>query len=180
MMERMAHALPPLNGRLAGFVYLLYLLTTTLTEFLMEQAGAGVRVVSGDAAATASTILAHQSVFRLGIAVNLLSILCYIGVAAPFYRLFKPVSRNVALIAVFFSLVRIGIWMCQGLIFLVPLAVLDGSPFLSAFDTRQLQALALLSVNLSTQVYSTGFVFEGPFWIAVGSCGSVRPFCHGW
>jgi hypothetical protein len=37
IMERTAEVLPPFNGRLAGFAYLLYLLTTLLTEYFMEQ-----------------------------------------------------------------------------------------------------------------------------------------------
>lgn len=167
-MERIVQALPPFNGRLAGFLYLLYLITSTLTEVFMEQSGAGVRVMSTDATATASSILSHEFQFRLGLAFNLLSILSYIGAVALFYRMFKPVSRNVALIGLLFALVRIGIWVSEVLVLLVPLAILTEGPYLNVFDATQLHALALLAVNVSTQAYSTGFVFEGPFWIAIG------------
>ncbi|HLZ29060.1 MAG TPA: DUF4386 family protein [Chloroflexota bacterium] len=68
--------------------------------------------------ATATSLLTHESVFRLGLALNLISLTCYVGVAALFYRLFKPVNRNVALVAAFFSPVRIGIWVSSALVLL--------------------------------------------------------------
>ncbi len=33
---------------------------------------------------------------------------------------------------------------------------------------KQLQALALMFLNLNTQAYSVGVVFEGLFWIPIG------------
>lgn len=61
-------------------------------------------VVSGDAAATANNILAHQPLFRLGFAAGLIAIVCYIAVTTLFYALFKPVNKILSLLAAFFSL----------------------------------------------------------------------------
>ena len=61
-------------------------------------------VVSGDAAATASNIVAHQTLFQLGFAGNLIAIVTYVAVTALFYQLFKPVNRTVSLLAAFMSL----------------------------------------------------------------------------
>jgi hypothetical protein len=168
-MERVAQALPPLNGRLAGFVYLLYFLTTFAAELFMEQAGAGVRVVSSDAAATATSIVSHEAAYRFGLVWLLVSIACYIGVVALFYRLFVPVSRSIALLALCAGLVRLTIWACATLCLLVPLVVLSPSfAYLSVFSVQQLQAIALLSLGLHNQAYTVGFVFEGLFWISIG------------
>ena len=53
--ERITKAWPRAKARIAGVVYLLFLLTTILGEIFMERTGSGLRVVSGDAAATANT-----------------------------------------------------------------------------------------------------------------------------
>src|SRR5262245_18789929 len=68
-------------GRLAGLVYMGYLLTTIATEQFIEQAGAGVRSVSFDVSATAAAILTHEAAFRLGFALSLIAMLFYVGVA---------------------------------------------------------------------------------------------------
>jgi uncharacterized membrane protein len=107
--ERITKASPRTQARIAGVVYLLFLLTTILGEIFMERAGSGLRVVSGDAAATANNILAHESSFQLGFALGLIAIACYIAVTALFYQLFTPVSRSLSLLAAFFSLVGIAI-----------------------------------------------------------------------
>ena len=49
-------------------------------------------VISGDAAATASNIMAHASRFWLGLTCNLIMIACFIAVTTLFYELFKPMA----------------------------------------------------------------------------------------
>jgi small-conductance mechanosensitive channel len=61
-------------------------------------------IVRGDAAATATNILASESLFRLAFIADLVAGLCYLGVTVLFYGLLKPVSRSVSLLAAFFGL----------------------------------------------------------------------------
>ena len=100
MMERIAEASPRPRARITGVVYLVYFLTAVSGGFFMR----GL-VVSGDAAATANNILAHQPLFRLGLATGLIATACYVAVTALFYDLFKHVNRSLSLLAAFFSLV---------------------------------------------------------------------------
>jgi hypothetical protein len=104
-------------------------------------------VVDGDAAATANNILAHQPLFRLGLATGLIATACYIAVTALFYGLFKPVNRSLSLLAAFFSLVGCAILAFGSLFQLAPLVVLGGSQYLSVFKVEQLRALALMFLN---------------------------------
>jgi len=67
-MERIAESSLGPRARIVGVVYLLYFLTAVLGEFLLR----GI-VESGDAAATANNILAHQPLFRLGLATGLIA-----------------------------------------------------------------------------------------------------------
>jgi len=100
MIEQIAEASPCPRARVTGVVYLFYFLTAVGGEFFLK----GL-VVHGDAAATANNILAHQSLFRLGLATGLIATACYVTVTALFYGLFKPVNRSLSLLAAFFSLV---------------------------------------------------------------------------
>lgn len=63
------------TARVAGFLYLLVVITGFFTIMYVP----GKLFVSGDATAVASNILAHQSLFRVDIAVELLSELLFIA-----------------------------------------------------------------------------------------------------
>jgi uncharacterized protein DUF4386 len=114
MMEPIREASPRLKARISGVFYLLEMLTGGFALFV----GASL-VVSGDAAATATNILAHEPLFRLGFAADLIQFACYIAVTALFYDLFKPVNRSLSLLAAFFSLVRCAIGALSCLFHLV-------------------------------------------------------------
>jgi hypothetical protein len=162
-------ASPRARARITGVVYLLFFLTAIFGEVLTRQAGiSGLGVVSGDAAATANTILAHEPSFRLGFALGLISQACYVALTALFYQLFKPVSRSLALLAAFFSLVAIAVQVFGGLFQLAPLVVLGGSPYLSVFNVKQLQALALLFLNLNALIGYVYLGFFGMFLLLIG------------
>lgn len=149
--------------RITGAVYLLYFLTAIWGGLLLK----GI-VVSGDAAATANKILAHQPACRLGYATALISTALYVAMAALFYDLFRPVNRSVSLLAAFFSLVGCAIQACGSIFQLVPLVLLGGGPYLRAFSVEQLQALALLSLKLQTQSSNIELVFFGVYDLLLG------------
>jgi len=142
-------------------VYLLYFLTAVSGELFIR----GI-IVSGDPAATATNILAHERLFRLSVAVGLIATALYIAVTVLFYGLFKPVNKTVALLAAFFSLVGCAIQAFGSLFRVAPLAVLEGSPYLSIFKVDQLQAL--MSIKLNVQAAYIYLVFFGLFNILIG------------
>jgi MFS family permease len=162
-----AAASPRTRARITGVVYLFFFLTAVLGAFFAPEIS-GLGGVSSDAVATANTILAHEPSFWLGWALGLISTVCYIALIALFYQLFKPVSRTVALLAAFFGLVGCAIKALQSLFQLAPLVVLGGSPYLGVFSVKQLQALALLSLNLNVQAGSIALVFFGVFQLLIG------------
>jgi hypothetical protein len=159
-------ASPHTRARLTGVVYLLFFATAGLGAVVAP--GISGPGATGDAAATANNMLAHESSFRVGWALNLISTGFYVALMALFYQLFRPVSKTVALLAAFFGLVGCAVTAVGSLFQLAPLLVLKGSPYLSVFDPKQLQALALLLLNLSVQVGYIAIFFFGVFQLALG------------
>jgi len=162
-MERIAESSLGPRARIVGVVYLLYFLTAVLGEFLLR----GI-VESGDAAATANNILAHQPLFRLGLATGLIATALYIALTALFYGLFKPVNRSISSLAAFFSLVGCTIQASATIFRLAPLVILGGSEYLRVFNVEQLQALALLFLKLHSQTGSLCLVFFGLYDVLIG------------
>jgi hypothetical protein len=163
-MEPIREASPRLRARIAGVFYLLEMLTGGFALLFV-----GPRLfVSGDAAATATNILAHQSLFQLGFAANVIQFACYVAVTGLFYDLFKPVNRSLSLLAAFFSLVGCTIGAVSCLFELAPMAVLGGAPYLNVFKVEQLQALALMFLKLYAQCFNLSFVFFGFYCLLIG------------
>ena len=163
---RLGEASPRTRARLTGVVYLLFFVTAVLGSVIAP--GISGPGATGDAATTANNIVTHQTAFRIGWALDLTSTTLYVALMALFYQLFKPVSRTLALLAVFFGLVGCAVTAFGGLFLLAPLVILGGSPYLNVFNSNQLQALALLFLNLNVQLDYIALIFFGTFQIVLG------------
>ncbi len=152
------------TARFAGFFYLL----TTVAGIFAELVVRGNVIVSGDAVATARNILASESLYRLGFVADIVGGAAYTVVTLLLYELLKPVNRSLSLLAAFFSLVGIAIGGLAALGHLAPLFLLKGAHYLAAFDTAQLQALALLALKLHAQGYLICLVFFGVYEALLG------------
>ncbi len=161
-MERVAEASPPFKARIAGVLYLI-----TAASGFAESVRSKL-VVYGDAATTATNILAHQQLFRLALVSDVIVVVCYIAVTLLFFDLFKPVNRSLSLLAAFFSLVGCAIAALTCVFHLAPLVVLGGAHELSAFNVGQLQALALTFLKLHSQGYNISLVFFGFYCLLIG------------
>ena len=165
MTQRIAEASPRFKARIAGVFYLL----TTLTRMFVEIFVRNRLVVSDDAAATATNILAHEPLWRWGFAADIIAFASYVALTALFYELFKPVNRSVSLVAAFFSLVACAVQAVSSLFHLAPLVLLGGTPYLRVFNVEQLQALALMFLRLRAQCYhNIGLVFFGLYCLLIG------------
>jgi hypothetical protein len=163
VMERIAEASPRPKARTIGIVYLLYFLTAIFAVFLTK----GL-VVSGEAAATANNILAHEPVYRSGFAVGLIANALYVALTALFYGLFQPVSRGISLLAAFFGLAGRIVQISGSLFQLAPLVILRDSQSLSAFNVEQLQAITLLFLKLHAQTLNIALVFFACYDLLIG------------
>ena len=148
---------PRTVARLAGLFYLLYCVLGVFAEtFIRDQI-----VVSGNAAATAANILAHESTFRLGYALYLLEMSFQVVTTALFYELLKPVNKGLSALSATFSYIGIGIKSLARLFYLAPLYVLGDSGALAAFSGDQHEALALVFLRVDSGMAAIALVFFG-------------------
>ena len=163
MTEHSREESPLLKARIAGGFWLLCIVTSIL-GFI----AGGPLIVANDAAATATNILANESLFRFGFAADLISGLSYVGVTLFLYYVLKPVSRSLSLLAAFFGLAGVAIGGVAWVSHLVPLVLLHGDQYLSAFTTSQLQAMSLIALKLQLNVFIIGMVCFGIQCILIG------------
>jgi hypothetical protein len=128
-----------------------------------------ILVVSGDAAATARNIMAHQLLYRFALAVHIVVCLTNIPLAVIFYDLFKVVSRRLSLLVVFFLLVGTAVESTIMLNQFAPLSLLQDGRYSSVFTAGQLQAQAYLPLELQAFGYSISAVFFGCYCLSIGS-----------
>lgn len=130
------------TGRLAGLLYLVAMATGLFAEFYVRFPSS--LVVGGDAAATASNIMAHERLYRIGIANNILTFSIDVVLIWALYVILRPVNRNLALLAVFFRLVETTIACVAIINSYVAMQFISDADHLKAFDSNQIQALSVL------------------------------------
>ncbi len=161
---RLEETSPKAKARLAGGLLLLTILAGGFAQGFI----AGSLIVSGDASATATNILAHEALYRLGFAIYLIEMACQVTMTVLFYDLLKPVSKSASLLAATFGLIGCTIKTLSRLFFFAPMLVLGGGHYLSVFDPKQLQALAFLFLRVNYTAETIAMVFFGLYALAKG------------
>ena len=140
-----------------GFTYLFALAPAVFAEFYVR----AQLVVFDNAAQTALNIVAHERLFRLGIASNLTVFAIDVALITALYVILRPVNRNLALLAAGWGLIETAILVIVTLSDFDVLRILSGANYLQAFEADRLQALARLSIGAHHDVYNVGLVFAG-------------------
>lgn len=143
-------------GRFAG---LLYVLMSILGFFAMGYVP-GKIIVHGNSAATASNIAVHETLFRLGIAGQLIGQAGFIFVALALFELLKGVNRRNASLMVTLIVVSIPIAFLNEVNSIAALVLVRAADFLSIVEKPQREALAMLFLRLHFQ----GLVVAEIFW----------------
>lgn len=155
---------PLVYARVAGLLYLIIAVLGGFAYFFALQN----LVVPGNAAATANNIVASESLFRLGFAANLVVFLIEIVQPVLLYILLRPVSNILALVMMFCRLAMAAIMGVNLLNQFTALMLLSDASYLAVFETDQLEALALLSLNVFEYGYDIALVFFGLHLVALG------------
>ena len=106
--------------------------------------------------------------WRLGIAGDLIMHVCDVPLMLIFYVLLRPVNKNLALLAVLFTLVQTAVLVANKLNLLAALFLLGDADYLKAFEPHQLHALSYLSLKLHDYGFGVGLIFFGCACLVVG------------
>ena len=148
-------------ARLAGLLFLVAMVTGLFAEFYVRFPS--TLVVSGNATRTASNVSAFARLYRIGIANNITTFAADVVLIWALYVLLKPVSRNLALLAVFFRMVETTMACVAIISSYVAMQLISDAGALKEFSSNQIQAL-----NILHDTYALTFVVVAIF-LGLGS-----------
>lgn len=144
-------------ARVTGFAMLLSIVFGALGEAYLP----GKIIVSGDAAATAANILGHPTLFRMAFATYLVEGFCDIILCVLWYVVLKPVNRNLALVSAFVGVVSMVTFAIAEASYWASSLIVQDAGGMSAFTSEQRNAMAYLSLRISTMIASLFIGFYG-------------------
>jgi hypothetical protein len=144
------------SARAAGLWYLLFALSISFSMVYVDPKF----FIPGDAMATVARILASERLFRLGFVSGLVGEIFFLLLAHSLYGLFRPVDRNQARLLVIFMVASVPVAYLDMLNRFVPVLLLGGEVYRSAFEQNQLNALAMLFLD----IHKHGYFISDTFW----------------
>src|SRR5437870_9751056 len=118
-------------------------------------------IVSGNVAATAQNIVAHQTQVRITAVCFLTYSLGVFVLLSALYVILKPINPGLALIGALFRFVFALLWLLAPLNLLGALRLLSNANYLQVFEPDRLQALARLHLGANFDDYYVGLPFFG-------------------
>lgn len=135
-------------GRFAGLLYLLLVIAGPVRLLYIPS----TLFVHGNASATANNIIAHQTLFRVGMAADVFCGTILIFILLALYQLLKEVDRKQAVLMVILGgILPSAIYFFNVLNDAAALMLVNGPDFLSVFEKPQREALAMLFLRLHGQ-----------------------------
>jgi hypothetical protein len=106
--------------------------------------------------------------WRLGVAGEIVLLVCATALALILYVLLRPVSRDLALAAVFFNLVCNAIEGGAALSLATTLLPMTNAAYVQAFTPEQLDVMAMLAVRSHSLGFGIALVFFGVECVILG------------
>lgn len=153
---------PRLVARIAGGLYLAYILTTLLATYLRST------FITGNAATTSHHLLANPNALRFAFVTDLTSAVLFFLAAWALFALLKAVNPNFALLFLFLNLGGVVVQCLNALNLFAALQVLTSSDYASSFSAVQLQAIAMNNINLYDNGFMIAQVFFGTWLLPLG------------
>lgn len=125
-------------------------------------------VVQRDAATTAANVLGSEGMFRLGVVGWVFIAVLDVVIAWGLFRVFRPVSAGISLLAAWFRLVYAGVLLVAVSHLVGALRPLGDDGYLGVFDTSQRHALALLETTAFHDTYDLSLVLFGFHLLLLG------------
>jgi hypothetical protein len=167
-------------ARIAGAIYLSMELVGPFSLIYVPSK----LIVSGNAAATAANVQAHEMLFRLGILADLIGAVIFICLGLALYRLLGGVNKPLASLMMSFVLVSAGVAFVNVLNSIAALHLFHGGEFLDVINKPQRDALAMLFLRLHFQGNVINEIFWGlwllPFGLLVYKSRFLPRFLGAW
>ncbi len=142
-------------AKIVGFFYL-FTNITAIVAFSIR----GKLMVMRDAAQTGANILASERAFRMGIAIELITVAGVLILLWGLYVVLRPVDQNLVWLGAFLRLAENIMLAFITLLEFAALALLRGH-FMQAFTPKQTQALAHSFLRVYADSFNVGFFFLG-------------------
>ena len=149
---------------IAGLGLLLMAIPAVFANFIVVQG----LVVPGDAEETANNIIENEMQFHIGILCFIIVIILDVLVAWALYIFLKPVNINLSLLMATFRLVYAAIFAAALNNLGNVLHLISGDDYLTAFDTDQLNAQVMVSINAFEYGWSIASIFFGLHLFVLG------------
>jgi Domain of unknown function (DUF4386) len=150
-------------AKVAGVAYLLTFATVVCVNF-----GIHDRLIVENHAETARNILAHERLFRIGLVGDLIYCAGVVTLLSALYVILKPINRGLALLAAFWRLVWVLVWLVMTLNLFDALRLLTSADYLQALGAERAHALASLYLGTRFDYYYAGLLFSA---LASTVCG---------
>jgi hypothetical protein len=150
-------------ARLAGFLYLAYIVLTVSYTFIDHKP-----LVWNDPAAMARNIADSEWLIRIRYMSEVISALLFLSAAWALYALLKPVGKSLALLFVLFNLAGVAVECVFALIQIDAMLLLGDPNYLHAFNPSQLQTLSLFFLGLSGSGNMILTLFYGAWLFPLG------------
>jgi hypothetical protein len=151
-------------ARIAGLLYLVVAVLTGFSE-LFVRAGA---LVAGDATATANNVRSSATLFRIGLAADLVGITCFLLVVMALYFLLREFGPRAASAMLIFAAVSVAIQTLNLVNHAGALLAATGPGISTAFGSGGSDALVLLFLELHKQGVFIAQVFFGLWLLPAG------------
>jgi len=124
-------------------------------------------VVFNDATATAMNIVAHEPLFRLVSAADLISAGCYVAVTLLLFQVFRPSHKGLSFVATFLGLTGCAVAVVASLFEMAAFLVVRGAAHWNILAVKALPALALMFLELQSRAYNVSIACFGLFTLLI-------------
>lgn len=146
---------PRRYARLGGALYLVLILLGARAELIRDS------LLSSNPAVTAANLLSHPVLWRTGIVAEFMALVSVTALTMIYYVLFRPVSREITLLATFLRLIAIAVQAVVLMNLFAALFPLTTGAATVAFTPAQLQALTALAIKSHAYGYGLALLFFG-------------------
>jgi len=151
-------------ARLGGVMYLITIAMGLFRELYVK----GQIVVPGDIAATATRLAALDSLWRAGIAAELVMVLCGVVLTWVLYLLLKPTDARLALLMAFFSLTALAVETACAVL-LIQATLPGAASYMADVDPAVRHGLVGMALRMHEYGFGIALLMFGPYFLITGT-----------